>query len=304
MFAESLAWSGDLDDALHWSTKAVAKNSKYAWLFIEVSSAALHSHLIEKAAEALTFAEKYMPNSYRVSLYKGRVAEADRDAHRAIELYREAARNTDKDGWPSFYLSRALLREGLLEEALEAAGHGRDVVSKQAGRAALNLESALMQQEMMALVLLGRHETARDAPQTSPANAHRARRRLPSSTGVRAGVAPLRERPAPHPHFGFHAPSRRAPHARPLPASSAASPPYGVRLPWPSAATREGSAFRYGRTGPRRARAEAGDGPPGVSARPSEARGRRASRAASCRAQRRASAPCRRLARTRRTSRA
>lgn len=161
MYAEALAWSGDFDRALEVADAVVAKNTNYAWLYTDTARAALHSHKLPEAQLALERAEVHAPESHMVSLLKGQLAERSGDSGRALAFFRDAEARAKHDGWPAFYLSRALIWRGEYEEALAVAGRGRDKAEKHAGRGALALENALMQQEMVALLFLGKHETAK-----------------------------------------------------------------------------------------------------------------------------------------------
>lgn len=160
MYAEALAWSGDFERALEVADHVVGVNDSYKWLYVDAARAALHSHNDRAARRALERADSHGVALEKVSLLKGRLAERTGDSEAAITHFHAAAAAADRDAWPAFYLSRALIRRGEYEDAIEAAGSGRDITARSHGRKALHLENALMQQEMLALFMLDRHELA------------------------------------------------------------------------------------------------------------------------------------------------
>jgi hypothetical protein len=80
----------------------------------------------------------------------------------ALALFREACEKTERDPWPFFYLARALIHRGRPEEALDAIENGRSLVEgwTSFGRVK-DIERALLSQELIALVLTGDHEHAK-----------------------------------------------------------------------------------------------------------------------------------------------
>lgn len=160
LLADSYAWTSRFKEAMEIADAVIRRNRDYAWLYTEACKAALRARETGRAKDALARAEAVAPGFYRVALLRGQIAEQERDRERAVTCYREAVRLSQRDMWPYFYLARALLRSGEPAEALEVVAKGREIVQELTGRSARDLEMALLEQEMIALVLTGDHEAA------------------------------------------------------------------------------------------------------------------------------------------------
>jgi len=161
MLAESYAWSNEFSRAFEIADQVVTKNRNYISLFTSACRAAIRSHRWSEAALAVEKASSLEPGSYLVALYKGRLSSHDGDHDQAIELFREAVKKTDRDPWPYFYLTRALVRRGRPKEALDAVNAGRQMLENRSDLSYnRSIDRALTEQELFALLLLGEDEPA------------------------------------------------------------------------------------------------------------------------------------------------
>lgn len=162
ILADSYAWCNQFKDSFRIAANVVAQNRDYKWLYIEACKAALRSHRIDDARDAIALAESLEPGDYAVLLQKGHVAKRDGKRDEARYYYELAADRSERDAWPHFYLVRLLLESGDAPAAVEAAERGRALLDAMPySRGRRNTEHAILCKEIVGLVLLEEYEKAK-----------------------------------------------------------------------------------------------------------------------------------------------
>lgn len=154
--AEAYAWTDKFAD-FYDTLSGIPTSTLRTGSLLTAARAAFHSGKFGEVERILEEVEKAAPGHYKIYLERGRLAERHGRTQQAELLYREACQRSARDRWPYFYLARLLVEEGLAAEALEiieAAKDSPEAMSR-------SVEYALLQQEMVALVMLEEWERVR-----------------------------------------------------------------------------------------------------------------------------------------------
>lgn len=154
--AEAYAWTDNFA-GFHETIRAIPSGALLTGTLFTAARAALHSGNVREVERILEEAERTAPGHYKISQLKGQLAERAGRTQQAELLYREACQRSTRDRWPYFYLARLLVEAGLPTEALEVVEHAKET-PEFLSRA---VEYALLQQEMVALVMVEEWERAR-----------------------------------------------------------------------------------------------------------------------------------------------
>jgi|GEM_PF-5377676 len=157
MLARAYAWNNSFPEAFRICDIVVKQNRDYVTLYSEACRAAIRARNWDVARDALRRAEALEPGFYQIHSFRGQIAEHERKLDDAIKHYELAVEASDKDPWPYFYLTRAFVRRGLPEKALDVADSAHKFADEMRHR---NFESALLSQELLAVVMSGRIEIA------------------------------------------------------------------------------------------------------------------------------------------------
>jgi len=162
ILADSYAWCNQFQDAFRVAARVIERSREFLWLYTEACRAALRAHQLDSAKKAVELAEALEPGNYMVMLQRGHIALREKRLDDAEAYYEKAAERSERDAWPHFYLSRLLIERGYPDRAVEIAERGREIIEKfPYSRGRRNLETALLSQEMIGLVLTGDEENAR-----------------------------------------------------------------------------------------------------------------------------------------------
>lgn len=132
--AEVYARLGLLDNALVLAKQAVSEDSKHLWILGRVGSLALHVHKDDIADEVVEIGKNSEAVDAHIHVLEGRILRRRGDISGSIECFERAVQASGltphrRDSWPHFYLGRAYLQRGYLDDAIDTLCAGEVVES-------------------------------------------------------------------------------------------------------------------------------------------------------------------------------
>ncbi len=143
---------GKCAEGLTLAKESVSKQPQRVWVLTEVGRCALHVHQVEVAEDAVKIAKATGTDSPFIAVLEGKIFQRKEDMERAIAAFRRGTEISQYDGWPFFYLGRALVREGELPQAIEVLHRGENIETSRS-RPRTSALSAIRTQLIVAYLL-------------------------------------------------------------------------------------------------------------------------------------------------------